>query len=62
MYGQYGGGGRAFWRKAGFKLIGSHYEEWTGPDEWRKTVEREAKQKGMSVREAWSWYQMAYEL
>ena len=62
MYGQGGAAGKAFWEKAGFKVIGSSYREWTGPDEWRTIVETEAEAKGISKQEAWTSYQMMYEL
>lgn len=65
MYGITGKGGLTFWRKAGFEVIGTHYDEppnepWL--DEWRNGVESQAKAKGISKREAWTWHRMAYEL
>lgn len=62
MYGQYGGGGKAFWEKAGFKVIGTRYDEWPKEDDWKLIVESQAKVKGMSKEEMWTWYLMAYEL
>ena len=62
MYGQYGAGGKAFWEKVGFEVSDSRYEEWAGPDEWKTLVETEAKEKGISTEDAWTWYQMACEL
>ena len=62
MYGQCGGVGKALWEKAGFKVIGSHHDEYQKEDNWKTTVESQAKAKGMSKREAWTWYHMVYEL
>jgi len=62
MYGQYGAAGKAFWEKAGFRVIGTKYVEWPNDDQWKATVEAQAEERGMSNREAWTWYRMAYEL
>ena len=65
MYGITGKGGLSFWKKAGFVVAGTQYDEppnepWL--DEWRNAVELQAKAKGMSKREAWTWHRMACEL
>ena len=65
MYGITGKGGITFWKKAGFDVIGTHYDEppdepWL--DEWRNGVESQAKAKGMSKKEAWTWFNMVCEL
>ena len=64
MYGIIGKGGLTFWTKAGFKAIGTHYgeppnEPWL--DEWRNGVESQAKSKGMTKKEAWTWHRMMCE-
>ena len=61
-YGISGAGGKALWEKAGFKVIGTHYDEWPKDDDWKATVESQRKEKGMTENEAWSKYHMAYEL
>ncbi len=48
--------------EAGFEVIGSRHDEWQKDDNWKTTVESQAKAKGMSKQEAWTWYQMMYEL
>jgi len=62
FYGQTGGAGKAFWEKAGFKVIGTSYEEWPKDDNWKTTVESQAKAKGMSKKEAWTVYHIACDL
>lgn len=63
FYGTCGGGGKAFWEKAGFKVIGTFREDknlWGGY--WTDIIERQRNAKGMSEEEVWIWYRMAYEL
>jgi len=62
MYGIFGGGGKAFWLKAGFDVVGTHYNEMAEGDPWHETAESQALAKGMSKQEAWTWYHMAYDL
>jgi GNAT superfamily N-acetyltransferase len=62
MYGQYGGGGKGFWQKAGFSVVGTHEHAPPTNKEWKQVVEREADAKGVSKQEAWTWYHMAYDL
>jgi len=63
FYGICGGGGKAFWEKAGFKAIGTFREnnDFWG-DYWTDIIERQRKEKGMTEEEVWTWYRMAYEL
>ena len=61
FYGTCGGGGRAFWEKAGFKATGTfRAEPWGGY--WTDIIERQRKDKGMTAEDVWTWYRMAYEL
>lgn len=60
-YGIFGGGGRAFWEKAGFEVIGS-FRDSCAMQEWREVVETERQRKGISEEEAETWYLMSYEL
>ena len=62
FYGQTGGAGKGFWEKAGFRVVGTHYREYKRDDEWKSTVESQAKAKGMSKEEAWTTYQMAIDI
>ena len=56
-----GGGGKAFWEKAGFRVIGTfHAEPWGGY--WTDIIERQRKAKDMTEEEVWTRYRMAYEL
>ena len=63
FYGTWGGGGKAFWEKAGFRVIGTFCEKndfWG--DYWTDIIERQRQDKGMTAEEVWTWYRMAYEL
>lgn len=62
FYGITGGAGKTFWEKAGFKVIGTHYEEGPKAGDWQATVESQARAKGMSKEEVWTLYHMACEL
>ena len=62
MYGIFGGGGRALWEKARFRVIGTHSHGWASDDSARAIVERQRKEKGISQKEAQTWYHMMYEL
>ena len=61
FYGTYGGGGKAFWEKVGFKVVGTFRAERWGGD-WTDIIERQRKAKGMTAEEVWTWFLMAYEL
>ncbi len=63
FYGIQGGGGKAFWEKAGFEVVGSFYKEAFGfPEDFGAIVQAQMAEKGMSEEEVWTWYRMAYEL
>ena len=63
FYGIQGGGGKAFWERAGFKVtstfcrrafdLGQDFTDIVGP---------QMLKKGMSEKDVWTWYRMAYEL
>ena len=65
-YGISGNAGKALWQKAGFKVIGTSYDE--PPKDkgslngWRVAVESQARAMGMSKTEAWTVFHMACEL
>lgn len=61
-YGMYGCGGKAFWEKAGFRAVGSERRPTPDNNQWRAIVETQAKEKGMTADEAWTWYQMVYDV
>jgi GNAT superfamily N-acetyltransferase len=61
FYGQFGGGGKAFWTKAGFKVIGTLEHERYGYY-LMDVIESQRKAKGMSKDEVWTWFLMAYEV
>jgi hypothetical protein len=63
FYGIQGGGGRAFWEKAGFREVGSFFKHaWDfAPDAW-SAVQAQMAEKGMSERDIWTWHRMAYDL
>ena len=63
FYGQWGGGGKRFWEKAGFKAIGTVHqpEQWSNPDDLR-VLQAQAAQKGMTEEEVWTLHRMGYEL
>jgi GNAT superfamily N-acetyltransferase len=61
FYGTCGGGGKAFWEKAGFHVVGTfRAEPWGGY--WTDIIRRQREEKGMTEDEVWTWYRMAYEL
>ena len=62
MYGQHGTAGKAFWEKAGFEVVAECHDEWPNDDQWKATVEAQATEKGMTKQEAWTKYQVAYEM
>lgn len=61
-YGLYGCGGKAFWEKASFRVVRSERRPTPEQEQWRAIVETQAKEKGMTVDEAWTWYNMVYEV
>ena len=63
FYGTCGGGGKAFWEKAGFEVVGTLRPDKSFWGEyWTDIIERQRKDKGMTAEEVWTWYRMAYEL
>ena len=63
FYGTCGGGGKAFWEKAGFEVVGTlRPDKSFWGDYWTDIIERQRKEKGMTAEEVWTWYRMAYEL
>ena len=62
FYGQLGGGGKAFWQKAGFGVDESFYERPERSAEFMGLAESEGREKGVAPEEVWTWYRMVYEL
>ena len=61
FYGICGGGGKALWEKAGFKVIEKFsVPPWAGYLE--SIVEQQGQEKGMADRDIWTWYRMACDL
>jgi hypothetical protein len=63
FYGQWGGGGKSFWEKAGFRAIGTIYrpEEWSDSDDMT-VLRSQAADKGMTEQDVWTLHRMACEL
>jgi len=62
FYGQLGGGGKAFWKKAGFEVAKSTYfcpENWKA--DFRDLAESQGQEKGMTAGEVWTWHRMRYD-
>ena len=63
FYGIQGGGGKAFWEKASFKVLGTFYKRAFGlGEDFTAIVRPQMVEKGMTEEEVWTWYRMAYEL
>jgi GNAT superfamily N-acetyltransferase len=63
FYGQLGGGGKSFWEKAGFKVADSFYNRPPGSDSrFIARAESQAREKGMTVEDVWTWHLMAYDV
>jgi hypothetical protein len=63
FYGVQGGGGKAFWEKAGFVAVGSfHKRAWEFDSEDKATVHAQMSEKGMTEEDVWTWHRMVYEL
>lgn len=61
FYGVCGDGGKAFWSKAGFRVIEKfRLQPWGGY--WESIIEEQRKAKGMSEEEMWTWFRMAIDL
>lgn len=61
FYGQLGGGGKAFWEKAGFRVAGTFHVKPAWTEDFMNIVERERREKGLTDDDVWTWYQMVYE-
>lgn len=65
FYGIWGGGGKEFWEKAGFEVVGTIHAspKWADDDPADTTILRaQAAEKGMTEEAIWTCYRMAYEL
>jgi hypothetical protein len=63
FYGIQGGGGKAFWERAGFTVAGSfHRKAFDFGDEDDHIVRAQMAEKGMTEKDIWTWYRMVYEL
>ena len=62
-YGIQGGGGKAFWEKAGFKVASTfHKRAFDLTDRARDVVEPQMAERGMTEDDIWTWYRMVCEL
>jgi GNAT superfamily N-acetyltransferase len=63
FYGQLGGGGKAFWEKAGFHVARAYYDR---PAHWAPEfvalAESQGREKGMTPQQVWTWYRMVQTL
>jgi len=61
-YGIWGGGGKRFWEQAGFEVADSFYQ----PQPWHQpemaTLRAQMQERGITVREAFTFYRMTCEL
>jgi len=63
FYGIQGGGGKTFWEKAGFRVVGSFYKRaWEFDEQDKATIETQMAEKGMTDDDVWTWYRMMCEL
>ena len=63
FYGIQGGGGKGFWEKAGFKIVGTFYKQaWEFDGNHKSVVQAQMTEKGMTEEDIWTWYLMAYDL
>lgn len=62
FYGIWGGGGRAFWEKAGFTSIGTIHkpQDWSG--EILDILRAQMSEKGMSESDVWTFHRMVCDL
>lgn len=60
-YGIFGGGGRAFWEKAGFRVIET-FRDPSALGECRTLIDAERQEKGIGEEEAETWFLMSYDL
>lgn len=57
-----GWGGRAFWEKAGFKVMGTSALPFTLSEFDKELTERQRKEKGISHEEAYACFHMMCDL
>ena len=63
FYGVLGGGGKAFWEKAGFQAVGAFYKRAFDLSEKDKSiVQSQMMEKSMSEEDVWTWHRMVYDL
>lgn len=63
FYGQLGGGGKAFWEKAGFAAVQSHrFYPAVWKAEFRALAESQSRARGLSADEVWTWHKTQYNL
>ena len=63
FYGIQGGGGKTFWEKVGFNVVGSFQKDaWEFNKEHGAIVQAQMAEKGMREEGVWTWYRMMYEL
>jgi len=62
FYGIWGGGGKAFWEKAGFTSIGTVYRPYEMSEESLAVLRSQMAEKGMTEEEVWTFHRMAHDL
>lgn len=62
FYGIWGGGGKSFWEKAGFKVVGTIHRPQKWSEEDMTTLRAQLADKGMTEDDAWTFYRMTCEL
>ena len=63
FYGIQGGGGKAFWLKAGFQATDSLFNRPWEPDaEAKAIIEAQMNEKGLAERDVWTWHKMVRDL
>ena len=62
FYGIMGGGGKAFWEKAGFRVAEAvQWRPFVLSAEFAPIVEAQRRAAGMTEEEVWTWYWMVWE-
>jgi len=63
FYGIQGGGGKAFWLKAGFQVADTLFKRPWEPDaEAKSIIEAQMEEQGLVERDLWTWYKMVCEV
>ena len=63
FYGIQGGGGKAFWEKAGFRVAGSfHKRAWKFSEDDLPLIQAQMAASNMTWQDTWTWHRMTYEL